>query len=160
MKAGIVKAATAIALVLLPAAATAEIELLDCIGLGLVMEAETPYVMGDDVTEHDIVLATFELGLEAKSKLESLGIGYMVRQVGDCKANVFFGKEECIDVLARFGVRNLNQLTPEEDFILGVMLGYDCLAQCRRYVTRHRKYMENLAFEEVEQQAGSPFFAG
>ena len=29
-----------------------------------------------------------------------------------------------------------NQLTPEEDFILGAMLGYDLCAQCERYCKR------------------------
>lgn len=29
--------------------------------------------------------------------------------------------------------RPLNQLTPEEDFILGAMLGYDICQQCKRY---------------------------
>lgn len=32
--------------------------------------------------------------------------------------------------------RPLNQLTPEEDFILGAMLGYDICAQCERYCKR------------------------
>lgn len=30
----------------------------------------------------------------------------------------------------------LSQLTPEEDFILGAMLGYDICAQCERYCER------------------------
>ena len=33
----------------------------------------------------------------------------------------------------------LNQLTPEEDFILGAMLGYDICAQCERYCARKNK---------------------
>ena len=33
--------------------------------------------------------------------------------------------------------RPLNLLTPEEDFILGTMLGYDVCQQCERY--NHRK---------------------
>ena len=32
--------------------------------------------------------------------------------------------------------RPLNMLTPEEDFILGAMLGYDICAQCKRYCDR------------------------
>ena len=35
--------------------------------------------------------------------------------------------------------RPLNQLTPEEDFILGAMLGYDICAQCERYCKRKSK---------------------
>ena len=32
--------------------------------------------------------------------------------------------------------RPLNLLTPEEDFMLGTMLGYDICAQCERYCER------------------------
>ena len=35
--------------------------------------------------------------------------------------------------------RPLNELTPEEDFILGAMLGYDICAQCERYCKRKNK---------------------
>ncbi len=35
--------------------------------------------------------------------------------------------------------RPLNLLTPEEDFILGAMLGYDICAQCERYCTAEEK---------------------
>ena len=34
--------------------------------------------------------------------------------------------------------RSLSDLTDEEDFILGVMLGYDRLKQCERYLKRKR----------------------
>ena len=33
----------------------------------------------------------------------------------------------------------LCQLSPEEDFILGAMLGYDICAQCERYCERKKK---------------------
>ena len=35
--------------------------------------------------------------------------------------------------------RPLNQLTPEEDFILGAMLGYDICTQCERYCERKER---------------------
>ena len=35
--------------------------------------------------------------------------------------------------------RPLNLLTPEEDFMLGAMLGYDICAQCERYCERKDK---------------------
>ncbi len=34
--------------------------------------------------------------------------------------------------------RPLNQLTAEEDFILGTMLGYDLCQQCKRYCNKKR----------------------
>jgi hypothetical protein len=37
-------------------------------------------------------------------------------------------------VIREIGDKKLNELTPEEDFILGIMLGYDRLRQCNRYL--------------------------
>jgi len=47
---------------------------------------------------------------------------------------VFFGNRVCIEVLKRFGKRSLADFTAEEDFVLGIMLGYDRLKQCERYL--------------------------
>ena len=44
--------------------------------------------------------------------------------------------EERINAIRLMVTRPLNLLTPEEDFILGAMLGYDICAQCKRYCTR------------------------
>ncbi|MBN2063189.1 MAG: DUF2023 family protein, partial [Sedimentisphaerales bacterium] len=33
------------------------------------------------------------------------------------------------------GKPKLSDFTPEEDYILGIMLGYDRLKQCQRYVS-------------------------
>lgn len=41
-----------------------------------------------------------------------------------------------INAIRLMVTRPLNLLTPEEDFILGAMLGYDICAQCKRYCTR------------------------
>ena len=45
--------------------------------------------------------------------------------------------EKCINIVRLICNRPLNLLTPEEDFILGTMLGYDVCQQCERY--NHRK---------------------
>ena len=37
-------------------------------------------------------------------------------------------------MLRRFNKRYLSELTAEEDFILGIMLGYDRVKQCERYL--------------------------
>lgn len=50
------------------------------------------------------------------------------------KINVFFGAKDCVDVVKTFVSKKLNELTPEQDFILGIMLGYDRLKQCERYL--------------------------
>jgi hypothetical protein len=51
-------------------------------------------------------------------------------------ANIFFGAEEYVSVVRSFGGKQLCQYTDEQDFILGMLLGYDRLQQCRRYLAR------------------------
>lgn len=72
----------------------------------------------------------------AKKKLEKNAIDYMIRSIGNQRFNIFFGERVCLDVVDRFGDKPLNQLTPEEDFILGAMLGYSICGQCKRYCQR------------------------
>lgn len=72
----------------------------------------------------------------AVARLQSQHIAYLVRPVDESKINLFFGKPECIHAIACMVDKPLNRLTPEEDFILGAMLGYDLCAQCKRYCAR------------------------
>ena len=46
----------------------------------------------------------------------------------------FFGAKECIEVMKHIGDKPFNEYTPEEDFILGVLLGYDKIQECNRYL--------------------------
>ena len=55
------------------------------------------------------------------------------------RINLFFGCDECIEAIRMLVNRPLNKLTPEEDFILGAMLGYDICVQCRRYCDRKQR---------------------
>lgn len=71
-----------------------------------------------------------------EARLRKNGIAYFIRAVGDARINVFFGNPACIQVIGVIGNKDLHELTDEEDFILGIMLGYDRLKQCRRYVKR------------------------
>lgn len=71
---------------------------------------------------------------EAEEKLNHQEISYLIREVSPSKINIFFGAKECIEVIRQFGEKKLYEFTPEEDFILGTMLGYDRLQQCRRYM--------------------------
>ena len=63
-------------------------------------------------------------------------IDYVVQPAGKENVNVYFGRKECLDAIRLFVTRPLNELSPEEDFILGAMLGYDICAQCERYCER------------------------
>ena len=69
-------------------------------------------------------------------RLESQGIPYLLQPAGLQNLNVYFGRRECLEAIRLIVTRPLNQLTPEEDFILGAMLGYDICAQCERYCKR------------------------
>ena len=69
-------------------------------------------------------------------RLESQGIPYLLQPAGLQNLNIYFGRRECLEAIRLIVTRPLNQLTPEEDFILGAMLGYDLCAQCERYCKR------------------------
>lgn len=75
----------------------------------------------------------------ATSRLCRQSIDYVVQSAGRENINVYFGRRECLDAIRLFVTRPLNELSPEEDFILGAMLGYDICAQCERYCERRRK---------------------
>lgn len=72
----------------------------------------------------------------AERKLNSYSVDYIVVPVNETKINIFFGKKECVDVVRTFCDKPLNKLSAEQDFILGIMLGYDRLAQCKRFMNR------------------------
>ena len=73
----------------------------------------------------------------AIQRLEKSGLEYEICPINAHRRNLFFGKKECINIVRLSFNRPLNLLTPEEDFILGTMLGYDVCQQCERY--NHRK---------------------
>ena len=72
----------------------------------------------------------------ATNRLGRQSIDYVVQPAGKENVNVYFGRKECLDAIRLFVTRPLNELTPEEDFILGAMLGYDICAQCERNCER------------------------
>ena len=75
----------------------------------------------------------------AVQRLSRQAIDYVVQPAGKENVNVYFGRRECLDAIRLFITRPLNELSPEEDFILGAMLGYDICAQCERYCERKSK---------------------
>ena len=69
-------------------------------------------------------------------RLDHLGIAYLTQPVTESKVNLYFGNQLCLDAVQTFIHKPLNELSPEEDFMLGTMLGYDITGQCKRYCTR------------------------
>ncbi len=72
-------------------------------------------------------------------RLERENISYLIQNVDDKKINVFFGNPDSINVIKSFNQPKLNEYTPEQDFILGTLLGYDKIQQCQRYLKMHKK---------------------
>ncbi len=71
-------------------------------------------------------------------RLRGRGIDYHVHPVSAAKTNVFFGRPAWIDTVREVVRKPLNQLSPQEDFILGILLGYDKELQCRRFLSLTR----------------------
>ena len=57
-----------------------------------------------------------------KEKLNSENIDYIIYHLGKQRINVFFGAKECVEVIKNINKLSLTAYTPEEDFILGIML--------------------------------------
>lgn len=85
-----------------------------------------------------MVLFTFNKRYEnyATARLKRQNISYILQPVGNDRINLFFGRKQCLEAIRLMVTRPLSQLMPEEDFILGAMLGYDICAQCERYCER------------------------
>ncbi len=75
-----------------------------------------------------------------EKKLQHENIDYVIHDIDKNKINVYFGDKSCVDVVRTFNPR-LNELTPEQDFMLGIMLGYDRVKQCVRYLEYKKKNM-------------------
>ena len=77
-----------------------------------------------------------------EKSLDKKKVAYHVQKVNEGRVNVFFGDRLCIDVVKQMSLKSLSDLSDEEDFILGVMLGYNRLQQCERYLGRKNKGKE------------------
>ncbi len=110
-----------------------------------------------------MVLFTFNKKYEdfAIRRLESQNIKYVIQPVGNDRLNLYFGREECLNAIRMIVTRPLNLLTPEEDFMLGAMLGYDICSQCERYCVRasaaekpFRRWIAHAACKRTAAKAG------
>ncbi|MDX8337082.1 MULTISPECIES: DUF2023 family protein [Cetobacterium] len=77
-----------------------------------------------------------------EKRLQLKKIDYKIYKIKNGRYNIFFGDSSCIDVIKKINKSNLSDYTPEEDFILGIMLGYDRKKQCERYINFKNK--ENI----------------
>lgn len=73
-----------------------------------------------------------------KNSLNKQRINYLICPIKNNKINVFFGMPACLEIIKQFSCEELNNLSVEEDFILGMMLGYGKAQQYQRYLDRKR----------------------
>ena len=73
-------------------------------------------------------------------RLRGQRIEYLIQEVTDNKVNLYFGKRACLDAVRAFIDKPLNRLTPEQDFMLGAMLGYDIIQQCERFCRQRSRF--------------------
>ena len=82
---------------------------------------------------------------QVKQRLQRENIKYYLQPTPYGKnLNIYFGDDECINVVKSFENTPLNKLSPEKDFILGVLLGYDKTTQCKRYLKLKEKELPTL----------------
>ena len=70
------------------------------------------------------------------ARLSADRVDHYVHRLNDSRVNLFFGRAALVETVRRFVDKPLCELTPEEDFMLGAMLGYDIAGQCERYCKR------------------------
>lgn len=71
-------------------------------------------------------------------RLERETIPYLVHDVSADKVNVLFGRAAWVDTARSILGKPLSKLSPEEDFILGTLLGYETEQQCERFLAFSR----------------------
>jgi hypothetical protein len=68
--------------------------------------------------------------------LNQQNIKSLICPIRNNKINVFFGMPECLEIIKQFSCEELDKISVEEDFILGMMLGYAKHQQYERFLTR------------------------
>ena len=74
-----------------------------------------------------------------KDHLKKCNYKFIVEELVNGCSNIFFGTEEAIEVIKTFNKSSLRKFTPEEDFILGILLGYSQEQQCKRFLRTKNK---------------------
>ena len=70
-----------------------------------------------------------------ENRLKKDNLNYHLQPTSNNKnLNVFLGDKACVEVAKTFGNTPMSKLSPEQDFILGTLLGYDKTKQCERYL--------------------------
>ena len=77
-------------------------------------------------------------------------VHFRIFEVNETKINIFFGNPDCVEIVKTFETESLNELTPEQDFILGIMLGYSREQQYKRYLKQiNQAHCKTIEFRLV-----------
>jgi hypothetical protein len=82
------------------------------------------------------------------ARLRTTPMASYVHRVDESRINLFFGAPSHVQVVRTFVDKPLSRLTPQEDFMLGMLLGYDPDQQCRRLLGRIGEAEPNVSFLE------------
>ncbi|PID94733.1 MAG: hypothetical protein CSA89_00795 [Bacteroidales bacterium] len=95
--------------------------------------------------------------MSATAKEEVVGyllrkkIAFHINEVSKNRINVFFGDVRCVNIVKSFNFSSLTHLTDEQDFILGIMLGYDQRLQCERFLKRKSMFTVRQQDESIHK---------
>lgn len=92
------------------------------------------YELGKGVRQLFMLTMTPREAQAVQARLDRDGIAFYRQKVSEEKVNLYFGNAQFVAVAQRLAIRPVCQLSAEEDFILGTLLGYDREQQCRRYL--------------------------
>lgn len=70
------------------------------------------------------------------ARLAADRVDHYVHRLNDSRVNLFFGRPALVATVRHIVDKPLCELTPEQDFMLGTLLGYDREQQCRRFLER------------------------
>ena len=71
--------------------------------------------------------------------LRAASIAHHGQAVTGDKVTMAFGKPGAVATMRKVVTNPLYQLSPEEDFIVGILLGYDKEEQCQRFLSRSKR---------------------
>lgn len=88
------------------------------------------------------------------ARLAADRIDHYVHRLNDSRVNLFFGKAALVETVRHIVDKPLCELTAEQDFMLGTLLGYDREQQCRRYLERAATDVERRRHPFAEVAVG------
>jgi hypothetical protein len=94
------------------------------------------YELRKGVRQLFLLTMTLPEAQAVRQRLERERVAMYIQDVTADKQNLYFGRARYVEIARRLAVRPLNELSPEEDFMLGILLGYERSQQCRRYLVK------------------------